>query len=317
MLSHFKLKINFLIFLFYIGLNKTYDGYFTHYIQNHKSINDINIESTFSLKYVIRRFINIVINSSFEREKFNYVFFIQRLFYRLVVSFSKQRYIIINPQKNVVKNFDDRQVLKLIKWCIHYKPFFYIKTECDKLENKPLKNNNDNNNNVINVKNNDDDKFKNKDNDDKNLKKRRHNNNDNVDREIYIVYIVEIDISKSKRWVINCVVSQHFIANKNTFIEYRPLNPSIDDVRSIKNINESKILIDIKKIRLITNLRGRKKKIIFNNALYIPGLFINLISQKQFMRVDVLIKLVSFDIEIDTRVIIAYLKDNNLFYFRI
>ena len=76
MLSHFKLKTNFLIFLFHIDLNKVYDDYFTHYIQNHKSINDINIEPTFSLKYIIRRFINIVINPFFEREKFNYVFFV-------------------------------------------------------------------------------------------------------------------------------------------------------------------------------------------------------------------------------------------------
>ena len=35
------------------------------------------------------------------------------------------------------------------------------------------------------------------------------------------------------------------------------------------------------------------------------------------MRADVLMKFVFFDIEIDTRVIIAYLKNNNLFYFRI
>ena len=76
MLSHFKLKTNFLIFFFHIDLNKVYDTYFIYYIQNHKSINNINIESTFSLKYAIRRFINIIINSSFEREEFNYVFFV-------------------------------------------------------------------------------------------------------------------------------------------------------------------------------------------------------------------------------------------------
>ena len=87
--SYFKLKTNFLIFLFYIDLNKVYDDYFTHYIQNHKSINDINIESIFSLKYVIRHFINIVINSFFECEKFNYVFFTQRLPYRLIAFFLK------------------------------------------------------------------------------------------------------------------------------------------------------------------------------------------------------------------------------------
>ena len=106
--SHLKLKINFFIFLFHIDLNKVYDDYFTHYIQNHKSINNVNIESTFSLKYAIRRFINIVINFFFKREKFNYVFFIQRLFYRLVVFFSKQRYIIIDFQKDVIKSLDDR-----------------------------------------------------------------------------------------------------------------------------------------------------------------------------------------------------------------
>ena len=105
---HLKLKTNFLIFLFHIGLSKIYDDYFIYYIQNHKSINNVNIEPTFSLKYVIRRFINIVINSFSEREKFNYVFFIQRFFYRPAAFFSKQRYIIIDSQKDVIKNFDDR-----------------------------------------------------------------------------------------------------------------------------------------------------------------------------------------------------------------
>ena len=114
-LLHLKLKINFFIFLFHIDLNKIYDDYFIHYIQNHKSINDINIEPTFSLKYVIRRFINIVINSFSECEKFNYVFFAQRFLYRLIIFFSKQRYIIINSQKGVIKDLNDRQVLKLIK----------------------------------------------------------------------------------------------------------------------------------------------------------------------------------------------------------
>ena len=89
MLSHFKLKTNFFIFLFHIDLNKIYDVYFIYYIQDHKLINDINIKPIFSLKYVIRRFINIVINIFFEREKFNYIFFIQRLFHRSITSFLK------------------------------------------------------------------------------------------------------------------------------------------------------------------------------------------------------------------------------------
>ena len=78
----------------------------------------------------------------------------------------------------------------------------------------------------------------------------------------------------------NYVAFQHFIANKNTFIEYRFLNSLIDNVRSIKNINESKIFIDIEKIRLVINLKRRKKKIIFNDVFYILELFINLISQE-------------------------------------
>ena len=86
-LSHLKLKINFFIFLFHIGLSKIYDDYFIHYIQNYKSINNVNIESTFSLKYIIRHFINIVINSFSEREKFNYIFFAQRLFHRFITFF--------------------------------------------------------------------------------------------------------------------------------------------------------------------------------------------------------------------------------------
>ena len=99
----------------------------------------------------------------------------------------------------------------------------------------------------------------------------------------------------------NCVAFQHSIANKNVFIEYRFLNFSINDVRSIKDINKSKIFIDIEKIRLITNLRDRKKDIIFNDVLYIPKLFINFISQKQFIPADVSMKLMSFNIKIDIR----------------
>ena len=46
-------------------------------------------------------------------------------------------------------------------------------------------------------------------------------------------------------------------------------------------------------------------------------MLINLISQKEFIRVDVSIKLIFFNIEIDIRDIIACLKNNNFFYFRI
>ena len=52
-------------------------------------MNNVNIESTFSLKYIIRHFINIVINPFSEREKFNYIFFAQRLSHRLIISFLK------------------------------------------------------------------------------------------------------------------------------------------------------------------------------------------------------------------------------------
>ena len=78
----------------------------------------------------------------------------------------------------------------------------------------------------------------------------------------------------------NCVAFQHSIANKNAIIEYRLLNLLINDVYSIKSIDKSKVFIDIEKIRLVTNLKGRKKKIIFNDVFYISRLFINLISQK-------------------------------------
>ena len=74
MLLYLKLKINFFIYFFHIDLSKTYDIYFTYYIQNYKSKNDVNIEAAFLLKYVIRRFINIIINFFSEREKFDYFF---------------------------------------------------------------------------------------------------------------------------------------------------------------------------------------------------------------------------------------------------
>ena len=95
------------------------------------------------------------------------------------------------------------------------------------------------------------------------------------------------------------------------------MNSLINNVRSIKSINKLKILIDIEKIHFVINLRDRKKNIIFNNVFYISRLLINFISQKQFIRVNISMKLISFDIEIDIRVIIVCLKNNNLFYFRI
>ena len=47
------------------------------------------------------------------------------------------------------------------------------------------------------------------------------------------------------------------------------LNPLIDNVRSIKDINKLKILIDIEKIRLVTNLKGRKKNHLQRRSLYL------------------------------------------------
>ena len=76
----------------------------------------------------------------------------------------------------------------------------------------------------------------------------------------------------------NYVASQHFIANKNVFIKYYFLNFSINNVCSIKDINKSKIVINIKKIHFITNLKDRKKKIIFNDIFNISKLLIDFIS---------------------------------------
>ena len=72
--SYLKLKTNFLTFLFHTSLSKAYDIYFIYYIQNYKPINDINIEVVFFLKYVISRFIQIVINLFSKRTEFNYTF---------------------------------------------------------------------------------------------------------------------------------------------------------------------------------------------------------------------------------------------------
>ena len=50
-----------------MNLNNANNAYFIHYIQNHKFINDINIEIIYLLKYVITRFIQIMINFFFKR----------------------------------------------------------------------------------------------------------------------------------------------------------------------------------------------------------------------------------------------------------
>ena len=58
-------------------------------------MNNVNIETIFSLKYVTRRFINIVVNSFFKCEKFNYVIFTQRFFYRPII-FSQNNDILLS-----------------------------------------------------------------------------------------------------------------------------------------------------------------------------------------------------------------------------
>ena len=63
-----KLRLNdvYLIFLFYIELDKEYKNYFLHYTQTHDIINVVE-KFVFTLKYVTQRFIQIVINSSISR----------------------------------------------------------------------------------------------------------------------------------------------------------------------------------------------------------------------------------------------------------
>ena len=63
-----KLRLNdvYLIFLFYIELDKEYKNYFLYYIQTHDAINIVE-KFVFTLKYVTQRFIQIVINSSVSR----------------------------------------------------------------------------------------------------------------------------------------------------------------------------------------------------------------------------------------------------------
>ena len=73
-----KLETNFLIFLFHSGLGKSYDAYFTHYIQEHKPMNDENTQPAYSLEYATQRFIQTLANPSSERQESNYAFAARR-----------------------------------------------------------------------------------------------------------------------------------------------------------------------------------------------------------------------------------------------
>ncbi len=86
-----RLNENFLIFLFYIGLDKAYKDYFLYYTQIHIAVNVLG-NLAFSLKYATQRFIQIIINSSASRTK---------SILEMIISRSKV-YMIINDAKTII-----------------------------------------------------------------------------------------------------------------------------------------------------------------------------------------------------------------------
>lgn len=329
---HSKLETNFLTFLFHTGLGKTYDAYFTHYIQNHKPMNDANTEAAFSLEYATSRFIQTVTNPSSKRTESNYTFAAHRQNQnqRQRPAAGSGSVTTVNPQKGAVPGSNSRIIQKLIKYCTHCKKHYHTKDECDQLSDRPRNNNNNNSGGSggggdggggRGRRNNDgDDKPKDKGDKDKNKspskKRRRNSSASDSQRETMMAYTAETD-SQPTRWAMDCACSQHSTPNRDAFMEYRLLDPSVDDIRPIKGIAGSIRPADIGKVRISTCTDGKRKDLILTDVLHLPDLPLNLISQRQLMRNAVPMKLIPNDIEIGTRGITAWLQDNNLYCFRL
>lgn len=99
-------------------------------------------------------------------------------------------------------------------------------------------------------------------------------------------------------------------------MEFRLLDPSVDNTRPTKGINSTPCLLGIGKVCIPTRTDGKKKNLILTKCLHVPGLFINVISQGQFQRAFVLLQIIQNGIEIGKRGITDWLQDNNLYYLR-
>ena len=300
-----KLETNFLIFLFHTGLGKSNEAYFTHYIQNHKAMNEENTLPAFSLEYATQRFIQTVACPSSDRQESSYAFAAGRNPKELALRpRGGAQFTVVDPQKGAVPGPNSRTIQKLVKYCTHCKKMYHTKEECDQLtgnsrEDKDKPSGGDSS------------KPRNKDGKPNN-KRPRHNS---PDPEIYVAYHAEKDANPD-RWALDCACSQHSTPNRNAFVEYRLLDSAVDDTRPIGGISGNLVPIGIGKVCISTVKDGQKKDIFLTNVLHLPNLPLSLVSLGQLMRSGVPANFVPNGIEIGHRGLTAWLQDNNLYYFR-
>ena len=111
-----KLRLNdvYLIFLFYIELDKEYKNYFLYYTQTHDTINAIE-KFAFTLKYVTQRFIQIVINSSISRIELILELIVTRFKVYVVTNTTNQT--TQRSQSRAIEEPDVVYLRRLVKFC--------------------------------------------------------------------------------------------------------------------------------------------------------------------------------------------------------
>ena len=129
-----KLRLNdvYLIFLFYIELDKEYENYFLYYTQTHDIINAVE-KFAFTLKYVIQRFIQIVINSSISR--------IESILELIVIR--SKAYAVTNTtnqttqrsQPRAIEELDAVYLRRLVKFYQHCQKIYHTHYECNSKNN--------------------------------------------------------------------------------------------------------------------------------------------------------------------------------------
>ena len=294
MSPYLKLETNFLIFLFYTGLSKAYDSYFTYYIQNHQPMSETNtIKPAYTLKYTTSRFIQTVTNPSSERTESNFAMLAEAYPF----TSASRSPVVIELQNGAVPSLEAQIIQKLVKYYLYCKKYYYIKAECDLLNpkgrnnGKSLGGNRGENNKgngggkgnkggrKLSKDNKDKDKNKkDKSSKDKYSRKRRRNDtNSDTENEIYIAFSAEVD-GKPEKQAIDTACSTYSTSNREIFIEYRHLDLKVDDIRPIKGINGSRTPLEIGKVRLSIVTDRRKKDLILTNVLHVLGIPLNLIS---------------------------------------
>ena len=146
----FKLETNFLIFLFYTGLGKAQNQYYTNYTQTYTPLKDkldpdnatkvVGQEAAYSLEYATNRFLQTVKNPSSNRDDASTAYASESVEAYLAGQFPGPKpgatLKTLAPQAEAVDGPEGRWTQKLVKFCTICRKEYHIASECYTLTKK-------------------------------------------------------------------------------------------------------------------------------------------------------------------------------------